>query len=361
MECKWVGDVMPDGSRQSIGEYDRREINASSRDTHQEQQQVVASFFDNKVPLRQGQPYFVLLLGAPGNGKSTLGEYFLQQRSQPLPPSLLPSPLSSLSSSPSSSSLVVATREPSGKTEAVPLLPRQTVIHLTVDAILAQLHGFREEVQSLKIEQHSERLAVYKKYRKHVGDALFAQILDRALSQRYSIVYESTGRTIGTTPIHLQRARALGYRLVILFAFVPLSLALQRTVEREKQTGQVRADETFIREAFDRSQSHLMPLSEGVDELYLYDTRTQPPRLLFSRCRPRDSSSFSLRPSRAPTSLSLPFVSTCTHRHRSGLFTHMNKDLVRFLARHCACCRPVLLSLPVDSTHMLRKCNWFVV
>lgn len=229
--------------------------------TVEELEQAVSSLFVDKMPYR---PTLMLAYGPPGSGKSTMIDVFLRERGiEPQHTIFL-----------AVDSLVTAF--PEYQRDLAQLAPRPTW----------STRRSESEVKTALPEWRAKRLAIYNQFRVCAGNYAFADALDRALVNRFDIVYETTGANISATPYQIDRARRLGYRTAILYPFVPLAVSIERVLAREQKTGQVGALPDFIAQAFVRAQENLIPLASEVDEVDLYDN-TQPTPVLLFRFRRR--------------------------------------------------------------------------
>jgi predicted ABC-type ATPase len=202
-------------------------------------ERIVEDVFRGKIPYK---PNFILTYGVPGSGKSMIRRQFISERK---------------------------------------ILETQ-VISLSIDDIVSQIPGFEDDIKRMGSDisstNNDKRRELYFYYRSNCGgDHIFRDILHRALQEKYDIFYETTGMSIIATQYFIDQARRLGYHTMALVPILPVDVAIERVDKRQRTTGQVPADEKFIRESWIKSQTNLITLFEDLDEIIVYNSEETPP------------------------------------------------------------------------------------
>jgi predicted ABC-type ATPase len=272
---------------------------------------IVESFFKNKKPF---SPYFIVTYGPPGSGKTSIVRRFLQQEG----------------------------------------LKMEQTIWTLVDDVVAALPEFQvkmtELVENAKITSKESKHPVddldtlskneaalnkkksdlYQKYRP-TGDVGSNQIMNRALASRFNIIYETTGASVGWTIGILENAIRHGYRIVVLYPFVPRSTLETRLQHRSSTTLQAQAPSSFIDYAFTNAQNNISQLSHHVDQIIIYNNgpetkEGQEPEMVLNWNRVIDSSKGGV------------YFETSCPRCDNGVYRLANDQLKNWMVSECKNC-----------------------
>lgn len=180
----------------------------------------------------------------------------------------------------------------SGKTACVSVFKRRlhvdALVQANVDTVVESIPQYRDEVAhimslligpSLGSDELLDRLtSLYNKYR-GVASSINDVVIQMSLTKKLNVLVEKTGGTAGT--VHwfvaylLPIARALGYRVALLYPVVQRGTALARSEARAARTGR-RPHPTFIVETFDLAKKNFAILAQECDLIVVYnnDLRT---------------------------------------------------------------------------------------
>ena len=113
-----------------------------------------------------------------------------------------------------------------------------------------------DEIQALSNDPlYTQRLYQYYRW---VADQIADLILNEALTQKYHILWETTGNGISWIEREIARINALDYETVIVFPLVSVPVLLQRVTDRAMLEKQVGASEEEIKTQSRNAQNNLI-------------------------------------------------------------------------------------------------------
>lgn len=150
----------------------------------------------------------------------------------------------------------------SGKSRILEIFPKinvKNVIEVNVDKIFQTNPRFKkqmDEIQSISDDPlFTQRLYQYYRW---IADQVADGVLNEALTQKYHILWETTGNSIGWIEKELARINSVGYETVIVFPLVSVSTLLNRVNKRAKLEKQVGASEEEIKTQSVNAQNNLI-------------------------------------------------------------------------------------------------------
>jgi len=150
-------------------------------------------------------------------------------------------------------------------------LTEQSLITVEVDSIIESNPGYiKQRTELMNNSDTDGKSALYWKYRGE-ADVISDQILNEALLGDFDIAWETTGGTIAWTIREIKRIQKQGYDVTLVYPLVPADVLVQRSLDREANTGQTPAPETQIRKGVKSAINNLSKLLDHVDNVYLYD------------------------------------------------------------------------------------------
>lgn len=177
--------------------------------------EIVEFIFKNKVPPQQ-KPKFIIAYGPSGSGKSRI-------------------------------------------LEILPDIKKQNVIEVNVDKIFQTNDKFKKQMDD--IQQHTtdplytQRLYQYYRW---VADQIADGVLNEALTQKFHILWETTGNSIGWIEKEIARINSLGYETIVVFPLVSVEKLLDRVNKRAQEEKQVGASYKEISEQSNNAQRNLV-------------------------------------------------------------------------------------------------------
>ena len=177
-----------------------------------------------------GAPYFIVAYGPPASGKSSILKYLAKQ---------------------------------DGRTRAI---TEQNTVSVNVDDIFqggetgAAYSQYRQQVleKSAPASRKINAQRLYSSYR-WIADQISDLILNRALNDRYNIIWETTGQSTWPSS-EISRVSQYRYNTVVVYPLVRTGDLISRAAQREKETGQEPAPESVIRAAVGSAQANLVAL-----------------------------------------------------------------------------------------------------
>ena len=141
-----------------------------------------------------------------------------------------------------------------------------------VDAMLDAVPGYVDFRTKCTTQKERQDLYWYTRRDLRVDD-LSTGVVTTSLNKGYSVAYETTGSTMAWTVREIDRARRMGYRIVVLYPLVKVQTLIDRARIREKKTQQTAAPPKKIaHDALSAAKNVGRLFDEGfIDDLYLFD------------------------------------------------------------------------------------------
>ena len=157
----------------------------------------------------------------------------------------------------------------SGKSRIMEIFPKinlKNVIEVNVDKIFQTNPRFKkqmDEIQAVSNDPlYTQRLYQYYRW---IADQVADGVLNEALTQKYHILWETTGNSIGWIEKEIARINSLGYETVIVFPLVSVPTLLTRVTDRAKLDKQVGASEEEIKTQSTNAQHNLVKFLQKHD------------------------------------------------------------------------------------------------
>lgn len=196
---------------------------------------LVEKFFENKVI---PHTYFIITYGPPASGKSTIVDTILNKLG----------------------------------------IQELNTIKVLIDDIVEQLPGYQEELKNSipqlknKKEKSEKTSEIYFKWRSSEGDLLSDYILSKSISEKYHIIYETTGIKLDWTLKVINQVRKNGYKVILVYPLVNTDELLKRAekrVEQSKTFPRMPSPEQIKSDAV-MAQKNFSKITKYVDASYIY-------------------------------------------------------------------------------------------
>jgi predicted ABC-type ATPase len=157
------------------------------------------------------------------------------------------------------------------------------VVQVLVDEVIEKMPGYNEEsvfaydnFQQDPVRLQKELTSIYFKYRHSWGDILSTHLLNDSIVNRHNIAWETTGNSADWIIKTIHQVRSHGYKVVLVFPFVPPDDLVLRANARVSRSHPRRPDEARIRQNFITAQQNLRYVAPLVDAIYVYDNSGPP-------------------------------------------------------------------------------------
>lgn len=176
-------------------------------------------FFNGKHAV---QPTFLIAYGPPGSGKSSMASSVYDDKHN--------------------------------------RIRKDEVVRVDVDEIIRRLPGYEEARQT----PGANTQTVYWDYREKAS-LISTLILDQALLNRYSIEWETTGRSVAWAIKELSRIKEMGYRVWLMYPLVGVDELKSRVESREQEGAK------NLNELIEKAQANLPLIVPFIHKLIIYD------------------------------------------------------------------------------------------
>lgn len=149
-------------------------------------------------------------------------------------------------------------------------------VPINIDNLVESIPYYNTQI--LSATTSADKNAVYYTCRKEV-DELSSLILDKAIIERYNIVYETTGNSTGWLKGDLVQLREAGYIIILLFPLVTWKVLNERLDQREL-TSPRKIDRTNLFDGVKKAIINFNDLLNFVDFAYVYNNTEHDMKLI---------------------------------------------------------------------------------
>lgn len=194
---------------------------------------IANNFFNGKVPPIGRNPIYTIMLGPPGVGKTTYVKNLLCNKSNNIKPNINCD---------------------------------KTFIYLNLDEIIIQLPEFHNCI-NYKAQYSIKECASGDFCYKEAFYIFETYILERALNEKYDIIFDTTGGNIFNIVniLNLIKIKNLHYDIICIYINVSdINNAIVRTIDRSKLEGRI-VDESYLRHVFGNVDANFIKLINQIN------------------------------------------------------------------------------------------------